>query len=105
MEKQWRDLGTPSEDSCDEVVESSDNEGICQGGGSAYGDTVECCNKSCAVIWFHLHCMSLATALKVIGIVVVNVIRKLKCHCQLSSVINSSVDVSSADLAHLRTYT
>ena len=61
-------IDTPSEHSCDEVVESSDDEGqvwcICQGRGSLYGDMAECCNKSSAVKWFHLHCMSLGTAPK-----------------------------------------
>ena len=51
-----------------EIIESSENEGqiwcICEKGGSAYGDMVECCNNSCSIKWFHLHCISLITALK-----------------------------------------
>ena len=50
-----------------EIIESSENEGqtwcICEKGGSAYGDMVECCNNS-SIKSFHLHCISLITALK-----------------------------------------
>lgn len=57
-----------SEDSGDEILESSGNESelwcICQEGGSLYGEMIECCNEQCEIKWFHLHCMSLDVAPK-----------------------------------------
>ena len=57
-----------SEDSRDEILESSGNESelwcIYQVGGSVCGDMIECCNEHCEIKWFHLQCMSLAVAPK-----------------------------------------
>lgn len=57
-----------SDDSMDEILESSGNESeiwcICQEGGSLYGDMIECSNEHCEIKWFHLQCVALDVAPK-----------------------------------------
>ena len=72
MDTDASDRGNPSdflsESSGEDIVESDGDDTtswcICQEGGSVCGDMVECCNTTCPIKWFYLHCMKLATAPK-----------------------------------------